>query len=57
MSAVHLAPVGVEPLVLRLCRHSRTVFRGLRHHVEHVFDQGALSGLHPSVAVDLMPSL
>jgi hypothetical protein len=44
----------VEPLVLRLGRHTRTLLRELRHGVEHVLDEGPLSWLSTSVAMDVV---
>src|SRR5919106_4416181 len=54
MPALQLAPLALEPLVLRLWRHSRAVLRRVRHGVEHIFDTGALPWLQPPVAVDVM---
>src|SRR5688572_1171505 len=57
MSALQLAPVGFEPLVMRVCRHSRAVLRGMWNGVEHICDGGTMPGLRPPVAVDLMSSM
>jgi hypothetical protein len=57
MSALRLAPIGLEPLVLQVRRYSRAVLPSVRDGLEHIFDAGTLSGLQPPVALDLMPSL
>lgn len=57
MSAVHLAPVTVEPVVLQLDRNTRTVLPIVRNGVEYVRHERTLSGLQPPMAVDDMPSM
>lgn len=57
MPAVQLATIRVQSLVLRVHRHSRAILSSVRYRLEHILDTGALSGLQPPVALDLMPSL
>jgi hypothetical protein len=57
MPAMQLAAAGIEPLVLRVHRYAGAAFRGVRHGMEHVLNQGALSRLQSPVEMDLVPSL
>ena len=57
MPEVQLAAIRVQSLVLRLHRDSRAGLSRVRHHLEHVLDEGPLSGLQRPVALDLMPAL
>ena len=53
MSALRVAAITVQPLVLRRPRHARVV-RRLRHCLEHVRDRRTMSRLQPSVALDVV---
>jgi hypothetical protein len=57
MPTLQLAPVALKPVVLYLCRHSRAALRGVRDCMEHILDSGALPGLQPSVALDVMSAM
>ena len=56
MSALRVAAITVQPLVLRRPRHARVV-RRLRHCLEHVHDRRPMSRLQPSVALDVVSRL
>ncbi len=57
MSALRLATLRLEPLVLRLSPDSRTVLSGVWHGVEHFLDPWTLSRLQPPMAVDLVSTV
>jgi uncharacterized protein YdhG (YjbR/CyaY superfamily) len=52
-----MASGAVLPLVVSVDRYAGTILRSMRHRVEHVRDAWALSGLQPSMAVDLVPAV
>jgi hypothetical protein len=57
MSAVRMAAVTFEPMVLRFGRWSRASVQELRHGVEHIRDARAMSRMHASMAMDFVPAL
>lgn len=54
MSAVPVAPVGVEPLELYFERCARAGVSRLRDGMEYVRDEGPMSGVRASVAMDVV---
>src|SRR5688572_7411656 len=57
MPALRVAPFEFEPMVLRLQGNPGTAFRSVRHDLEHVFNMWQVSGLQPSVAMDVVPEM
>jgi len=57
MSALRLASVTLQPLVVRVRRHARAAVHGVRDGLEHILDARTMSGLQPPVAMDVMPEL
>jgi len=52
-----VAAAEVEPLVVQLRRHARTVLRIMRDGLEYVLDARPLPGLQPPMAVDDVPAV
>jgi hypothetical protein len=57
MSSMRMATARFEPLELPFDAQSRTVLRRVRHGMEYIPDQGTMSGLQPSVAMDIVSPL
>jgi hypothetical protein len=57
MPALRVAPFEFEPMVLRLQWNPRTALRRVRHELEHIFDMWPVSGLQPSVDMDVVPEM
>ena len=57
MPALQVAPLEFEPMVLRLQGNPRTALRRVRHDLEHLFDMWPVSGLQPSVDMDVLPEM
>lgn len=57
MPEMPLAAIGIQPLVLRPRRYSRARLPSVRHRLEHILDEGPVSGLQPPVALDHVPAL
>ena len=52
-----MAAQCAEPLVLRRLRVSGIFLRRMRNELEYLHHAGALSGVRPSVALDVVPAL
>jgi hypothetical protein len=57
MPAVRLASFTVERMDLQLSGDAGAVFQIMRNSMEHVFHEGTLSRVQPSVAVDVVSAV
>jgi hypothetical protein len=57
MSALRLAAASVGHVVLRAYRFAGAAVRGVWRGMEYVLDAWTMSGVQPSMALDLVPSM